>query len=416
MLKGGLFVYTDYKMNDDNVQHNQKYEHVIDTISKRFLTYGYKRIKTSTFEQYDLYSMVNSSINQNEMLKMIDRLGQVLVLRPDVTIPITRKLAHDYTELPYELRYFYVQDVFRQNDEAIDEIESTQAGIEYFCESSPEADAEVIALAIHALKDLGFIDIKLELGHAGFFQEIINELNLSDVHLSQLQQLIQAKNAVEIEPFLRSLSVDEELIKAISEIPFLYGNPAIVRERAKQTILTDKMENKLSYLMEIDEYLKMYELDDHIVIDLGLINHMGYYSDIIFQGFVESHGKPVLMGGRYNQLGAKFGANLPAIGFAFQVDSLVEALGDQIPDEHYAVDVKIIYDTSKQKQAIKLASKLRQKDYRVLSLPKHKEKLDQQSSLHHFSLERDFSSLNGNKIDYETVDDLSKMISETEED
>ena len=110
----------------------EKYERTIKTINKRFSTYGYKRIKTSTFEQYDLYSKVKSSINQNEMIKVIDQNGQVLVLRPDVTIPITRQLAEEFTELPNELRYFYVQDVFRQAENREDGIESTQAGVEYF--------------------------------------------------------------------------------------------------------------------------------------------------------------------------------------------------------------------------------------------------------------------------------------------
>ena len=69
-------------------------------------------------------------------------------------------------------------------------------------------------------------------------------------------------------------------------------------------------------------FLKLYGLETNIVMDLGLINHMGYYSDVIFQGFVEKFGKPVLMGGRYNQLGNEFGASLPAIGFACEVESL----------------------------------------------------------------------------------------------
>ena len=60
-------MYIDYKLNDENVKEFEKQERIIKTINKRFLTYGYKRIKTSTFEQYDLYSKVRSSINQNEM-------------------------------------------------------------------------------------------------------------------------------------------------------------------------------------------------------------------------------------------------------------------------------------------------------------------------------------------------------------
>ena len=120
---------TDYKMNEEKITDYQKYEQTIRTIHKRFRTYGYQRIKTSTFEQYDLYSKVRSSLDQNEMIKVIDRSGQVLVLRPDVTIPITRQLAEEFTELSEELRYFYVQDIFRQSTNPEESIESTQAGI-----------------------------------------------------------------------------------------------------------------------------------------------------------------------------------------------------------------------------------------------------------------------------------------------
>ena len=91
-------MYTDYKMNDKNVKEYEKHERIIKTINKRFITYGYKQIKTSTFEQYDLYSKVKSSINQNEMIKVIDHTGQVLVLRPDVTIPITRTISRGLSQ------------------------------------------------------------------------------------------------------------------------------------------------------------------------------------------------------------------------------------------------------------------------------------------------------------------------------
>src|SRR5699024_11265662 len=76
------------------------------------------------------------------------------------------------------------------------------------------------------------------------------------------------------------------------------------------------MHQTLDNLMEIYDYLDAYGIKDHIVADLSLINHMDYYSDIIFQGFIEKVGKPVLMGGRYNTLANQFNANIPAVGFA----------------------------------------------------------------------------------------------------
>ncbi|MHA6259760.1 ATP phosphoribosyltransferase regulatory subunit [Sporosarcina sp. CAU 1771] len=379
----------DYKITDENVKEYEEQERIIKTISKRFMTYGYKRIKTSTFEQYDLYSKVKSSINQNEMIKVIDHKGQVLVLRPDMTIPITRKLAEDQSKLSTELRYFYVQDVFRQSFDKVNEIESTQAGVECFCESSPEADAEVIALASHTLKDLGFIDIKIELGHAGFFNELVRQIELTETQLRQLKSMIQAKNFVDIEAFLKDLPIEQEIREAIEMIPFLYGNPKDVSERAMKILFTDKMKEKIDYLIDVYEILKIYGLEDNIIMDLGLINHMGYYSDVIFQGFVEKFGQPVLMGGRYDQLGNEFGATLPAIGFACEIDSLVVASSDQKIFSRVPIDVKILYAKSWIGESITIANELRERNFSVLTFPMEKEQVNQQQCIYSIRIDEE---------------------------
>ncbi|KXH87088.1 ATP phosphoribosyltransferase regulatory subunit [Sporosarcina sp. HYO08] len=368
-------------------QYHEKFERIIKTINKRFTTYGYKRIKTSAFEQYDLYSKVNSSTDQTEMMKVIDRTGEVLVLRPDVTIPITRELAQNFSRLPSELRYFYVQEVFRQTQDTNTSIESTQAGIEYFCESSPEADAEVIALACHTMKDLGFTDIKIEIGHAAFFSELVQGLPLSLQQINQLKTLIQAKNVVEIGPFLRQFQIDPEVMEAIERIPFLYGNIEDVVKRASKTLLTTNMEKTLDYLLKLHATLKTYGLEQYIIIDLGLINHMGYYSGVIFQGFVEKYGKPVLMGGRYDELGEKFGAVLPAIGFACEIESLVQVTEQREVSAAFPIDVKIVYEEEQLNFAITIANELRERNYTVLSFPIRKEKADLQKTVYEIRLQ-----------------------------
>lgn len=373
-------------MNDQNVKDYQKYERTIKTINKRFKTYGYERIKTPMFEQYDLYSQVKSSINQKEMIKIIDRTGDVSVLRPDITVPITKQLADNYPKLPNDLRYYYVQDVFRQSLLEEGSIEGTQAGVEYFCETSAEADAEVIALACHTLKDLGFTDIKIEMGHASFFHEFIRMIDLDAPDVEQLKGLIQAKNIVELGPFLRQFNITEEIIDAIVTIPMLYGDPVEVSERARKIVQTKKMDETLDYLLEVYTILKLYGLESNIVMDLGLINHMGYYSDVIFQGFVEKFGKPVLMGGRYNQLGNEFGADLPAIGFACEVESLVTALTSDTVSARTPIDFKILYDDENLEQSIRIANELRERNYTVLSYPMLKASSNVQTSIYQLTL------------------------------
>lgn len=379
--------------NTKDIKDYEKYERTIKTIQKRFKTYGYQRVKTSTFEQYDLYSKVTSSINQNEMIKVIARSGEVLVLRPDGTIPITKQVAENVTTLESEIRYFYVQDVFRQPLISEESAESTQAGVEYFSESSPEADAEVIALACHTLKDLGFSDIKIEVGHAGFFKELIQEVNFTTSELEQLKSLIKAKNVVEIEPFLKKFSIDNDLKEAVGKIPLLYGNPVDVIESAKGIARTSKMKETLDYLLTIYEILKLYGLETNIVVDLGLINHMGYYSGVIFQGFAENFGKPVLMGGRYDQLGNEFGARLPAIGFACEVESLIQASTSNMTMPKTPIDIKIIYAEDQLAASIVLANELRERHYSVLSYVSTKEQASIQTSIYEITLndEKTFS-------------------------
>lgn len=363
-----------YNGNDKKVKDYEKYERMIKTINKRFKTYGYERIKTSTFEPYDLYTEVKSSINRKEMIKVVDREGDVFVLRPDVTIPITKQLADNYTVLPHELKYYYVQDVFRRLQGDDERVESTQAGIEYFCESSPEVDAEVIALACHTLRDLGFQNITIEIGHAGFVQSLIEKANFNEREAKQLRELIQSKNIVELEPFLRKLEVEESLITSFTKIPMLYGDPYLVSERAREITQTETMDDTLAYLVEVYEVLKLYGLGDFIVMDLGLINHMGYYSDMIFQGFVEDFGRPVLMGGRYDGLGNEFGAELPAIGFASTVESLLEAMKAEQATWRTPLDLSIQYDEQNLQRSIAFANELRERNYTVSSA-KHETKL-----------------------------------------
>ena len=146
--------------------------------------------------------------------------------------------------------------------------------------------------------------------------------------------------------------------------------------------------------MDVYSILKMYGLEQYIVCDLGLINHMGYYSGVIFQGYVEKFGKPVLMGGRYDRLGDEFGATLPAIGFACEIESLVKATESREVSTRFPIDVKIIYDDTQLEQAIAIANELRERNYSVLSFPEQKERVNRQQSVYTIQLEKDSNQLN----------------------
>lgn len=368
--RGFPSVYLYHNTENDLVINVEKIHYrrqVINKLKHRFLTYGYNEIYTSTFEHYDLYANMNGTVNHNEMLKTIDNTGQVLVLRPDITIPITQQIALNNKELHEDLRYFYVLDVFRQTAETRDYREKTQAGVEYFGNPSPEADAEIIALAIHLLEDIQVHHFKIELGHAGFFKQLVHEMNLQKQDLHELKQYIEAKNITEIEQFLNRLSVTPDVKEIVTSLPFLYGNPLEVIEKAKQLPLNDELKNTLQNISEIYHVLRSYGVEQHVVIDLSLINHMDYYSDMIFQGFIQDVGKPILMGGRYNTLADQFGADIPAIGFAYDIDLLLSGVESTALRKMTEIDITIIYEKDEENIALKLANDFRNEQMHVVT-------------------------------------------------
>src|SRR5699024_12034571 len=99
---------------------------------------------------YELYMQMNGTVNQQEMIKTIDNAGNVLVLRPDVTIPLTQRIARHHSQMEQALRYFYTLDVFRQTAGIAGSQENTQIGAEFFGDASAATDHEISATRINA--------------------------------------------------------------------------------------------------------------------------------------------------------------------------------------------------------------------------------------------------------------------------
>ncbi len=83
-----------------------------------------------------------------------------------------------------------------------------------------------------------------------------------------------------------------------------------------------QIDKLLNYLQGIYDDITKLGLSDKISVDLGMVNRTDYYSGIIFRGYIQGHGNAVVSGGRYDKLLKDFGEDLPAIGFAIDVDAV----------------------------------------------------------------------------------------------
>ncbi|MGN0534091.1 MAG: ATP phosphoribosyltransferase regulatory subunit [Eubacterium sp.] len=298
-------------------------------LSDLFKENSYRKVMTPTIEYFDVFKTDNLGIEPEEMYKLSDNQGRTTVLRPDNTAPIARLVATRLSKEDFPVRLYYNQNIYVRNKQLAgrtDEIE--QSGIELIGEGGIEADIEVISMAYEALKRNRVNSFKLELCHAGFFNAILNKLNVSPSQKADICSFIEGKNYSALGDLLDSLGNSVEA-SVIRKLPRLFGGVGVIDEAKR--LYSDKQANDaLDYLKTVYERLCQLGFGDNILIDLGLVNRSNYYTGVIFRGYAQGSGVTILSGGRYDNLISEFGMDAPAIGFAVDVNSLCDIMHEEI--------------------------------------------------------------------------------------
>jgi len=139
---------------------------VIKKIKSVFKAQGYERIVTPVIEFYDTLARGLSPDLQDRCIKFVDRDGQLMVLRPDMTTPIARVVASRMKNVTEPIRLYYIENVFRkQKPEAGRDTEFYQIGIELIGLEGKEADDEVLNIAKQVLETIGLKNVEIDTGH-----------------------------------------------------------------------------------------------------------------------------------------------------------------------------------------------------------------------------------------------------------
>jgi len=281
-----------------------------------FQARGYTRISTPACEYADLFDQ--GMINPKNMVRFVDRQGEVLALRPDWTLPAARACA----ALPVQndpYRLCYAGPTYEIRDGLLSE--STQAGVELIGATGAvdtEGDIEILSLAAVSLRQTGLNNFVLELGHAGFFAGLCAEAGLDGEQRENVRRATQRKDALALEWALESMG--HSIKNTLMKLPTLYGG-AEVLETARN--MTDHLQAHAA--LEALEAIHA-KMGDQVSFDLGLIPRFGYYTGMTLQGLAPGAGRPVLTGGRYDNLLARFGRELPAVGFGINLNQIMIAL------------------------------------------------------------------------------------------
>ncbi len=321
---------------------------------------GYFEIATPTLEYYDVFTAGANTMDPNMMYKLTDKNGNLLVLRPDLTIPASRVCATKLNGLKPPIKIFYIGNVFRFNDSGGGKSnEFTQAGVEILGQDGCLADSEAIAQAIEISKNAGLKDFQIDIGHSEFFTGIMEEAGFNEKESEETRLLVEKKDFAGLEAMLNIRKITANTKKLILGLPQLFGDEEVL-DKAAMYAGNEKSLKAIASLREILEILKDYNLREYVSIDLGMVGSLNYYTGTIFKGYTYGVGFPYLGGGRYDTLSGNYGKQIPATGFSLGINMLMKALNRQgIETPVLCCEAFIGCSTQNRKEAIEISNYFR---------------------------------------------------------
>ena len=342
-------------------KESKKYYHICDMIHHEMRLYGFRDIKTPSYEFFDIFNKERGTVSSNRMFKFFDRHNNTLVLRPDHTPQIARCVARYYKDEDMQMRLCYTGGVFIHHDGYQGKLsETTQIGAEIIGDSTSDTDGEMLMLTIECLKKCGLNEFKIDIGHAGIFRGLIREAGLKPEEVSRLRAFIENKNSHAVVELIKDKELSDGVREVLVKMPEIFADSdslSFVKER----LTDDEALQAIDRLEKIKEILTSSELIDYVNFDPGMLGRMDYYTGVIFKAFTYGTGEAIASGGRYDALMKQFGKDEPAVGVVFSIDQLMEALDASHADTDIPADeVLVLYRSANRAHALEITSKLRE--------------------------------------------------------
>ena len=182
---------------------------------------------------------------------------------------------------------------------------------------------------------------------------------LDVVSALNLQQAIARKDVSAVTSALESLNIPDVIKFEIAALSRLFGGTEVLA-KADATVSNDRSKKALENLKQVVDILAIHGIRDELTVDLGEIRGLAYHSGVTFEAFVPGLGEPVCGGGRYDGLMGRYGKDLPATGFAFNLLGLLHGLEkSSVSTSCHKPSLLVFNMKDDRSEALELATKLR---------------------------------------------------------
>lgn len=293
-----------------------KRNNILRDLEKKAEKLGFIKVESDFFEEFIPFTKMNQTMNIQNLVKLQNLKGEILLLKPDVTTNIIKQVIPKISSGTY-VDLYYSDTVFRYDADG--DIESIrQFGVEVIGRDSITSDIKLIKFISDILSSFN-LKYFIEIGNQKFITIIFEDMELSMPDIKILKSILKAKNVHELRDFLLltgKTKYTELLISLIND----QNNISLYKAIIQRDNLNPALLKELSDLETIRSNLKGV----NSIIDLTIINEFDYYNGPIYKAYIENYNMEILSGGRYDYLTKDFGKEIPALGFTINLGALLK--------------------------------------------------------------------------------------------
>jgi ATP phosphoribosyltransferase regulatory subunit len=280
---------------------------------------GFGEVYTPALEYEQTFARTNLA-GAAPAYRLFDEQGGVLVLRPDMTIPIARLVATRYTHDEPPLRFCYIAHAYRGvRPQRGQSREFLQAGVELIGAPGAAGTAETLTVLCATLDAAGLRNYRVGVGDASLYPSLLEAVGVIAERREVILAELAAGDFVGVDREVRALGLAPDDADLLLRLAHTRGGPEVLDG------LSGGLHDALGGMRELHALLTP-PVAARVIFDLGLVRSLGYYTGAVFQVYDPAFGMPIGSGGRYDELLGAFGRPLPAVGFALNVERLHIAL------------------------------------------------------------------------------------------
>jgi len=317
--------------------------------------WGYGEVVTPTFEELELFTLKSGQGIIGELYNFTDKGDREMTLRPELTAPVMRAYVNEMQSFSKPVKLFYFENCFRyERPQKGRYREFWQFGAELIGSSKPEADAEVIALAMTLIGAVGIAG-DLNIGNLSVLRRLLDQITTDAAVSGQIMRYIDKKEYENLDAYLNERNVAPDMVDKIHKIISLSGKDGFAASKSAREVVGD--------LPELDAFektltlLAAYGVTDYTV-NFGVARGLDYYTGIVFEVYAEGLGaqKQICGGGSYKLISLFGGGDVVSTGFGIGFDRIMEIC--ELPAK-VSKTVVLITKPEAQEKGIVIAGKLR---------------------------------------------------------